>query len=726
MLTVCVVCLADSVDASAAVPITDVHVVFSNHLDVGFDGIAPTPGFSANVVDRYFTEYFPRAIETAANISQASGGKSTYTWMTQCWLVSLYFDCPPNMNFTCPTDDEKAAVAQAITDGVITWHAFPFNSELETMEPSLAAAGVDLCHKLSDQLGNPRATTFSQRDVPGTTRGMIPILTSMGVTGMSFGVNGFTSPPAYPRISVWRDEASQTDLLMAYHPFGYGACDPNISLSDAATLPNLGHAMIPCWNGDNKGPQTSSQVLSIFSTVQSMFPGANVYASTFDAFFDQVETVKESLPMFTGETGDTWIFGIASDPKKLAQFRALQRIRAECLESGACDIKSQDFLNFTRLLLKASEHTWGMDVKEMLDADDLQGVYYAWNNTAFARSLSSPLVQALSQSWVEQRNWAIDYALQALPANHTIVTAAQAAFVELVVDGPPDTTGYTNHSLDNGPISLSTTQVSFALCPMFGFMINLTDTITGVQWSTSSRPLASILYQTFTESNYTSFREYYGTCDSRPGEPCWWAGEDFGKPGLDASAQPEYQTVAPNVQAIWSKSSGANEVDALVQLAFDPQLPKLYGAPSELWVHINVVDTTVSVDVIILNKPATRIPESLWISFDAQRDPTLSPAWTLDKLGSSIQSNNIILNGSQTLHGVWNGASILHSSPNGGIASFQVESPDAALVYVGPAEDLSPFPQLNPDIHTNQDALVYNLVNNIWATNYISQSSEGA
>jgi hypothetical protein len=36
-----------------------------NHLDVGFDGIDPYVGFASNVVNYYFTVYFPRAIATA-------------------------------------------------------------------------------------------------------------------------------------------------------------------------------------------------------------------------------------------------------------------------------------------------------------------------------------------------------------------------------------------------------------------------------------------------------------------------------------------------------------------------------------------------------------------------------------------------------------------------------------------------------------------------------------
>ena len=42
--------------------IEKVHVVFMNHLDVGYDGIYPVTGFIVDVLNRYFQEYFSRAI----------------------------------------------------------------------------------------------------------------------------------------------------------------------------------------------------------------------------------------------------------------------------------------------------------------------------------------------------------------------------------------------------------------------------------------------------------------------------------------------------------------------------------------------------------------------------------------------------------------------------------------------------------------------------------------
>ena len=53
--------------------------------------------------------------------------------------------------------------------------------------------------------------------------------------------------------------------------------------------------------------------------------------------------------------------GTASDPLKMAENRALQRVWIECLEadpSGPCAYDNPVIQNFTWALLKAPEHTW--------------------------------------------------------------------------------------------------------------------------------------------------------------------------------------------------------------------------------------------------------------------------------------------------------------------------------------------------------------------------------
>lgn len=61
-----------------------------------------------------------------------------------------------------------------------------------------------------------------------------------------------------------------------------------------------------------------------------------------------------------GEVGDTWIFGVQSDPLKTANFRAASRARAACIADAACPSDTPAFTNFTRLLLKVPEVRGGV------------------------------------------------------------------------------------------------------------------------------------------------------------------------------------------------------------------------------------------------------------------------------------------------------------------------------------------------------------------------------
>ena len=54
------------------------------------------------------------------------------------------------------------------------------------------------------------------------------------------------------------------------------------------------------------------QVDSIFNATAAAFPGARVFASTFDAFVAEllVALPRLKLPVVTQEIGDTWVYGM--------------------------------------------------------------------------------------------------------------------------------------------------------------------------------------------------------------------------------------------------------------------------------------------------------------------------------------------------------------------------------------------------------------------------------
>lgn len=126
---------------------------------------------------------------------RSKGGKERLIYTTHPWLVSFYLDCPAHIwaGLYCPNATEIAAFSEAIKQGDITWHAFPFNAEPEIMDDSLFENGLMLAKELSQQFGLPQVRTMSQRDVPGMTRGAVPLLAKHGIQAVTVGVNGIQS-----------------------------------------------------------------------------------------------------------------------------------------------------------------------------------------------------------------------------------------------------------------------------------------------------------------------------------------------------------------------------------------------------------------------------------------------------------------------------------------------------------------------------------------------------
>jgi hypothetical protein len=262
------------------------------------------------------------------------------------------------------------------------------------------------------------------------------------VTVFSNGVNGASTPPFVPRAFMWKDTTSGQSLPTLIHPYGYG----DIQLEDAVIVPGLSHALVFAWRGDNQGkfnilvcrfntfcylltlsispfisyssftligpPNNVAEIASDYATVQKNFPGAKVIFSTFDDFTQYLlnPSVLSTLPVITSELGDTWIHGAGSDGFRLA-FLKLSAVKlAACVSSGACSLTDPVISNFTRFALKNGEHTWGKDVKSFLhDTTN-------WTNEQLQAQLAknSSNFFDIVNSWVEQRSWGINYALESL------------------------------------------------------------------------------------------------------------------------------------------------------------------------------------------------------------------------------------------------------------------------------------------------------------------------
>ncbi|ELR18406.1 uncharacterized protein ACA1_138180 [Acanthamoeba castellanii str. Neff] len=540
-----------------------VHVVFSNHLDVGFDGLGPKEiGFAFTIINKYFDEYFARGMNTSAVLRQRDP-PYRYVYTTQAYLTSLYLDCIDPSRWTYPAPGLQAngprppplhcpdaAARQALIDGVkrgdIWWHAFPFNSEPEVYDHSLFQSSVNLAKDLARSLGRPAPKTLSQRGisfrpfefdsaaalalidghVPGMTRGVIPLLSELGIEAISVGVNGGSSPPAG----------------------GYGG----IEVSDCVIVPGLDHALALAWKGDNQGPHTVDEALAVFQQLEKEFPNAVVQGSTFDEFVEQLKTVRTSLPVIESEIGDTWIYGVASDPLKLAQFREVLRLRRACLAARSCSPSDAAFREFDRLLTKVGEHTWGVDVKTFLND------FTHWSNSEFEAAKNGSNFALMVNSWIEQRSF-ITNALRALSSSdkyEPLARTIEANLQALKPKGPPNpqALGYAAVAREDWARVFQCGELVLAFDPTNGAINYLYDKAKRAQWANGAtcHSLGLFQYSTYDQGDYTNYIGTYGYLQPPPE----WFAKDFGKPGVE-SARPLHGFWLPRLEAMWTKSSSA-------------------------------------------------------------------------------------------------------------------------------------------------------------------------
>ncbi|CAL8470098.1 g9640 [Coccomyxa elongata] len=706
---------ADAPAKVEAPPPLNVHIVFSNHLDVGFDK-NDTGGTDNHIISVNFKKHFPAAIKCADELRELDGLESM-KYMTHSWLVSLFLDCPPDLGIDCPDDDAKKAFVDAVQRGDIWWHAMPFNSELEFMDRSMLQANIQLTHELDRSFGLPPKVTMSQRDVPGFTRAAVPILVDQGVKAVTLGVNGGSAPPDVPHNTpfLWHDKQSGTEIIAMWHPGGYSG-----SPVDQGTDPENGcvitekfnHVLCAAWNdGDNSGPQNSTRVQQIFDLVRGYFPGANVFASTFDDFTNQLVAAKDQLdlPVVYSEVGDTWIHGVQSDADRVAEFRAFMRMRRTMPDQFG----SYMMRNFTRFMVKVPEHTWGPDVKVYLND------YANWSNDLFEAVRSSENYNYMEAAWTRQRSYT-RWALEALKEGSSARLKFFGVLEELEhLKKVPDldALGFTAFNA-NDNLTFSSHAWTITIDPNSGGLSSLSRNWAngrkGRQWANAGAPLGRFMYSTYTEDDFNVIWDTYQYVQQNAD---WWFRKDFGKENV-SSASPNHSTTYATVQGMWAKQDSADSFEFISLVTLPQELVTNVGAPAQVWQWFKSpsTDDRLLYNVLWVNKTATRLPEALWVQFTPDAKVADPDTWAMSKLGSLVSPLDVVRNGSHSMHAVDDDGVLVNAlGYTHSWEQLKIRTLDCALVSPG---EPNPFPNVNtqPDM---SKGVAFNLGNNIWGTNYI-------
>ena len=675
--------------------IKKVHVVFKTHLDIGFTDLAES------VVSHYLNHYIPAALGCANAVNQP-GEPPMFLWTVGSYLIDLALRKYPKA--------ERDALDMAIRKGYITYHALPFTTHSELCDDHLFRAGLGIAKRLDKQYAR-QTIAAKMTDVPGHTAGIIAPLFESGIRYLHIGINSVAAMPKVPPLFVWKNESGRSIIVNYCRSYG--------GVTEA-----LGHDEVLYFmhSQDNMGPPSIEHLQAEFLKLKAQFPGAEICASTLDAYAQSLLHIQHTLPVVKGEIGDTWIHGAGSDPKKVSALRALSRLAGKWDQEGVWE-KHHAFLPdgrspreaFLEELLLICEHTWGLDAKKYL-AD-----FKNWDRAGFDKARKQDLLTdeygnvpgcedffAFAKAEFQHMhpahiNWETrSYSF--FESSHKeqrkyLYTAAELLPAPLreqamrLIENPAEDAPAPNAI---GPI-IQTHEAQFgSLCVSIAANGELNVSDCGKEDAVLM--IGPAVYQ---EVGLNAYRKLGSDFLENLEEFRDWAVPDNFKPGLEQSDAPEDSILhAPVWDGAATMQNGVLHMHGVY-----PAMPqKTAGCPakvhSKLW---SLNESTLLLETKLLGKPANRKPEALFVPVRLPRHAKVE----LQKIGTWVCPRQTIAGGNERCHAVQR---IRVTLPDGDV--WILEPWDTPLLAAG-APELLDF-----SMPESWDTLYLALYDNLWGTNF--------
>ena len=560
-------------------------VLFKTHLDVGFTDLA------ANVVDRYMTEYIPRALDIAQELN-LPGQERRFVWTTGSWLIAEYLRTAPA--------PRRAAMENAIRRGDVSWHGLPFTLHSELADARLYDYGLGIARELDARYGI-HTLGAKNTDVPGHTRAIVPHLARAGIRFLHIGVNAACPAPQVPIFFRWQAPTGEHVAVM-YSKGSYG---------DTAQIPGTDTAVCFAHTNDNCGPQSAQEILEIYQELERRFPGVQASAGNLNDVARVIAAVEDSFPVVTQEIGDTWIHGGATDPGKLSRYRALLRLGASWPSAAAEPLY--------RHLLLVPEHTWGLDEKTHL-AD-----HENYRRADFEAARSRANYQKMEASWQEQRAY-VDAAIDALPDPYR----AQALQSVSGCKRPrPNLAEFTRVIDPCAALRWGDWTLRWGEDGSLADLVHKDRVL-----ADAGHPWARLSYQAYGKAEFDRFLRDYMV------HPFDWAIEDLSKPGCE-TALPQGGLWFGRLRGLWQR-----ENEFWAEIAFPSEAHTCLGCPASMMLYLRLEDSAMTLEAAWWDKPANRLGEALFLDFHSA-----ATACRVHKLGAWVDAADGVPGGNQRLHG---------------------------------------------------------------------------
>lgn len=616
-------------------------VLFKTHLDVGFTD------FSGNVVEKYNSNYIPQAIRVAKELAQR-GCREGFVWTTGSWLIDQY---------RCQASEAAIAeIDEAIQNHWIRWHGLPTTMHSEAADETLFRYGLSISKNLDEAFG---VTTIAGKytDVPGHTRAIVPLLADAGIEFLHIGVNAASTAPDVPLYFRWQSPEGK-EITVMYNKGYYG---------EFSVLPGTDTGVYFAHTNDNCGPSSADEILEIYAELHKQYPEAEIVAGDLNDLAMEIRGIRKYLPVVTQELGDAWIHGTGTDPQKMNQYRALLRLAEAATE--------EERQLLYRALILIPEHTWGMDEKTWVaDCEN-------FSREKFNAVRGNENYRNMEKSWAEQRAY-ITAAVNSLPEGETKAKALR--LLKECSAKKPDFGAMKR--IDSNCANLGAWEIAW---DDTGAVVSLKKD--GRIYADAVHPMAKFRYESFSAEEVCAFQDRYIKPYMRQVD---WAVHDFGKVGLEKDNPPHCDAEA-TLDGVYMDGSAL-----VMRLSVSGDAVEKFGCPAQMALRVEENGDALAFDFAWFDKPASRIPEAIWLGFC----PT-KPLTAIRKLGSDIHPLEVVSLGNRELH------------CTEGKLSFEdifLELIDSGLIAVGKPSVYAFHNQL-PD---TENGIWANLFNNQWGTNF--------
>ena len=325
--------------------VENVIIVYKTHFDIGYSETVQ------QVLHDYRTSMADRVLEAIDENSKQPKDKQ-FVWTISGWPMKQIL-------WEGQAPERRKKIEQAIRDGNLAVHAFPFTMHVETSDPEDLVRGLNISSTLARKYGQPLSTSAKMSDVPGQSWIIPTLFTHAGIKFYHMGGPVVNIELGLPPFFWW--EGPDGSRLLTLYNNGYGS-DP---------LPPAGWSY-KTWvyinmTGDNQGPPDPETVAKDLDFYASK--GIKARVGTMDDFAEMIMNEDLSkLPVVRSDIGDPWIHGTMSMPEasklarnirpsiggmdQLSTLETIWGIYQPDLRKVISDAYEQSLLY--------SEHTWGL------------------------------------------------------------------------------------------------------------------------------------------------------------------------------------------------------------------------------------------------------------------------------------------------------------------------------------------------------------------------------